>query len=378
MPDNAGGFGTRIYFIPNSGMDLKSSQILKGGGYATINLKGAHYRSDGNLWQQIFGGSDKVTLSTQITHTSAHSSVSSASIEETRQIGVGHPYYFGSNRAVALDLPTDCDAIGMSVAMSAVKNDNLSGALNILNSDELKGTLQLAPPAVSSALAVANVVKKLLTNTDPQSSLQAEYDGRVSVGASDNPIRDYCLAQGTIILIYRESDNDTSLDDLDPAKLTTDGDGLKYDGTVLANTYVMFQVSYAALRGEDPSAPWYSSFSTAEQSLESLVTAANDSDKQKIWAAALATYQEGLKSLLSDPTYTQSEAKGIAATHLSTLRQKYADLSGQPKPAVTKTFLLREATIQETLLSDDVDKIAQDYRSRLARSSVSLAGPLRK
>jgi hypothetical protein len=91
MPDNIGGFGTRIYFIPNSAMDPKNAQILKGSGYTTINLKGTHYRSDGNLWQQIFGGSDKVTLSTQITHASAQSSVSSASIEETRLIDVGNP-----------------------------------------------------------------------------------------------------------------------------------------------------------------------------------------------------------------------------------------------------------------------------------------------
>lgn len=374
MPD-AGGFGTRIYFIPNSGMDLKASQILKGGGYTTINLKGAHYSSEGNLWQRFIGGSDKVTLSTQITHVSAHPT-SSASIEETRQIDVGHPYYFGSNRAIALNLPTDCDAIEMSVAISAIKNDNLSGALDILNSDELKGTLQLAPPAVSSALAIANVVKKLLTNTDPQSSLQGEFVGRLSVSASDNPIRDYCLAQGTIILIYRESEDDTSLDDLDPAHLAADGDGLKYDGRVVANTYVMFQVSFTSLRGEDPSSQWFQSFSAAEQSLDSLVTAASDSDKQKIWASAFATYQEGIRLLLSDPTYIGAEAKAIAATHLAVLRQKYADLSGQPKPAVTRSMLFRERTLHETLLSDDLDKIALDYKSRLARSNVALVGPL--
>jgi hypothetical protein len=374
-----GGFGTRIYFIPNAGMDPKSSQVLKGSGYVTINLKGAHYRSDGNLWQQIFGGSDKVTLSTQMSHVSqSNGTVSSSSIEDMREISVGKPYYFGSNRAVALDLPTDCDEISMAVTMSAVKSDNLSGALDILNSGELKGTLQLAPPAVSGALAIANVVKKLLTNTDPQSSLQGEYDGRMSLSASDNPVRDYCLVQGTIILIYRESEDDTSLDDLDPTKLSTDGDGLKYDGQVLQNTYTMFQVSFAPLRGEDPSATWYGIFSAAEQSLGGLVTAANDADKQKIWAAAFATYQQGLKLLLADPTYTQYEAKGLAATHLTSLQQMYATLTGQPKPLSAKTLLLREPLIQDALSSDDIEKVAQDYRARLARANVSLPGPLRK
>ena len=173
-----GGFGTRIYFIPNAGIDPKSAQVLMGRGYVTVNLKGAHYRSAGNLWQKIFGGSDKVSLSTQITHLSGATSVSCSSIEEVRKIDVGHPFYFGSGRFIALKLPTDCDGIEMAVTMSAVKSDNLSGALNILNSGELKGTLQMAPPAVSSALAVANVVKKLLTATDPQNSLQGSYAGQ--------------------------------------------------------------------------------------------------------------------------------------------------------------------------------------------------------
>lgn len=49
MPEETavGGFGTRIYFIPSSGMDPKSAQILKGRGYVTLNLKRAHYRSEG-------------------------------------------------------------------------------------------------------------------------------------------------------------------------------------------------------------------------------------------------------------------------------------------------------------------------------------------
>jgi len=54
MPEESaiGGFGTRIYFIPSAGMDAKSAQVLMGHGYVTVNLKGAHYRSAGNLWQR--------------------------------------------------------------------------------------------------------------------------------------------------------------------------------------------------------------------------------------------------------------------------------------------------------------------------------------
>lgn len=377
MPDESavGGFGTRIYFIPSTGMDPKSAQVLKGHGYVTVNLKGAHYRSEGNLWQKIFGGSDKVSLSTQITHLSGMNAVSCSSIEEVRQIDVGHPFYFGSGRFIALKLPTDCDGIEMAITVSAVKSDNLSGALDILNSGELKGTLQLAPPAVSGALAVANVVKKLLTATDPQNSLQGSYAGRLSTASSDNPIRDFCLVQGTIILIYRESDDDTSLDDLDPGKLSTDGDGLKYDGQIVENTYAMFQVSFDQLRGEDPSAQWSGIFSSAEQALDQLVTVTSDADRQKIWATAFATFQQAVKLLIADPSYTQDEATGLSALHLSSLRKKYASLGGQPTPTAERVELPQEAAfLRESLQTDDLERIASNYLSRLSRANVGLPG----
>jgi len=377
MPDESaiGGFGTRIYFIPSAGMDPKSAQVLMGHGYVTVNLKGAHYRSGGNLWQKIFGGSDKVSLSTQITHLSGIHSVSCSSIEEVRQIDVGHAFYFGSGRFVALKLPTDCDGIEMAVTMSAIKKDNLSGALDILNSGELKGTLQLAPPAVSGALAVANVVKKLLTATDPQNSLQGSYAGRLSTAASDNPIRDFCLVQGTIILIYRESDDDTSLDDLDPSKLTTDGDGLKYGGQVVQNTYVMFQVSFDQLKGEDPSTQWSGIFSSAEQVIDQLVTVTSDTDRQKIWASAYATFQQAVKLLMVDPSYTRDEATGLSALHLSSLRKKYASAGGPPAASPESIELPHPALfLRESLGTDDLEEIANSYLERLARANVALPG----
>jgi len=381
----AGGFGTRNYFIPNAGRDARSAQILTGSGYVSINLKGAHYRSGGNLWQRIFGGSDKVFLSTQVTQVLSGASPAAAnptgvSIEEVRQVRTGQPYYFGSGRAIALDLTTDCDAIEMTAAISAIQSDNLSAALDILNSGELKSTLQAAPAAVSGSLAVATIVKKLLTNTIPQNSLQAEYDGRLSASPSDDPIRDFCLAQGTLILIYRESEDDTSLDGLDPSRFAIDGDGLKYDGKPVQNTYVMFQISFTELRGENPGSQWCAAFSTAEQTLDGLITAAGDADREKLWASAYATWQQGVKLLMADRTYVESQAEGIAAKHLVSLQQKYASASGKPTlPAAVagpKLLTTRQQHLFAGVLENPAE-LAREYAAKLARSNVSLAGPLR-
>jgi len=367
----SGGFGTRIFFLSNSGMDAKSSQILKGSGYATINVKGAHYSSQGNLWQKIFGGSDKVSLSTQVNYVAGANTTSCSSIEEVRQIEVGHPYYFDSGRSIALKLPTDCDQIGMNITISAIKNDNLSGALNILNSGELQGTMQLAPPALSSALAIAGIVKKLLTNTDPQDSLQGPYAGKLSTAASADPIRDFCLAQGTLILIYRESQDDTSLDDLDSTKLSADGDGLKYDGNQVQNTYVMFQVSFDELRGEDPGASWSTTFTDAETSLLAVQGAATDADKQKVWAAAFATYQQGVKLLLADPSYTIDEKRGLSASHLVSLKKAYVDNGGTPPPHPAADLV---SFGPPSLAPDNVEEVAKRYWEKVERGNFSLPG----
>jgi hypothetical protein len=137
----------------------------------------------------------------------------------------------------------------------------------------------------------------------------------------------------------------------------------------------MFQVSFEPLRGDDPSSTWYGILSSADQSLEAVAEAANDSEKQKIWSAAFGMYQQAEKLLLADPTYTQYEAKGLAASHLIALQAKYASLSGQPKPAAPNTLLFLSHNIQT---ADDLEKVAQEYSARLVRANVTLPGPLKK
>lgn len=371
MPNNiGGGFGTRHYVIPSSGMNVQQAQILKGSGYVSINIRGAHYSSQGNLWQKMFGGSDKVTLSTQVDYFAAGASTSTSSIEDVRQIATGHPYYFDGGRPVALKLPLDCDSVGMTISMSAVKNDNLTGALNILNSGELQGVLSLAPVDLKGALTTAGVVKKLLTNTDPQSTLTAKFAGKVSVAAALDPLTDDCLMRGTCIYIYYDSASDTSLDTLDSTKLTIDGDGLKYNGVALHNTYVMFQVSFDLTRGEDTQ-PWVSTFSDSESALDNLGSATTDAARQAIWQSAYAIFVQAAKLLKVDPSFTVSEKTGIAAKHLKSLRDLYAaDGGGSAVPAVHT-----EAHVEiASLISGDIDAVAAQYDEQLAVSNLATAG----
>jgi len=293
-----GGYGTKAYWMPDPEVDGQTSQILKGTGYVSISIISAHYRTDGNVWEKIFGGSDKVTLTTGITHTNGAKVTSSASVEDTRKFDVGKPSYFGlGNHFIALKLPTECDGIAVNVSIAAVRNDNLSGALNLLNSGELKSTLQLAPPAVSESIAIANIVKKLLTSTDAQNTLLATYGGKVSVKPVREPLKDSSLCTGYLILLYRESAKDVDLDGLDGSKFKIVDNELRFDGKTVTNTYVVLRYSFDGVRGVDKDAEWFKTFAAATATLDDLATATDDREHDKLFATSLSLYKQDHKLL---------------------------------------------------------------------------------
>jgi hypothetical protein len=338
-------------------------------------LDSVHYKTDGNLWQRWFGGANKVALSTQVTYTGSKTH-SSASIEDTRDVDVGESVYFGLHRAVTVKLPTDCDSIEIDITMTAVKNDNLSGALNILNGDELKSTLSLAPGPAQSALAIANVVKKLLTAAGPQSQLQVRYAGTVGVKAVEDPTEGDYLAQGRLILLYRENDDDTGLDGLDYSKLSIDHDQLRYEGQFVQNTYVLLSFVFEEVRGADKDADWFGVFQDAMDSLDALASAADDNARLKAWATAYATYKQAAKLLRSDPSYTEVESDGITAAHLVDMQSKYQRLSGKPAPqSENLKELFSHISPEDHQIPDDrLSTISEDYREKIARSNLTLSG----
>jgi hypothetical protein len=371
MANSTGGFGTKNYWMPDPATGGKTSQILKGTGYVSISIISAHYRTDGNFWQKLFGGSDKVTLVTGITHTTSAKQVSSASVEDTRKFDVGKPSYFGlANHFIALKLATDCDGIEVKVTIAAVKDDNLSGALNLLNTGELKSTLQLAPPAVSESLAIANVVKKLLTPTDPQSTLQASYGGKVSQASVSDPVKDSCLCTGYLIMLYRESNADISLDGLDGAKFTIVDNELKYDGQTVQNSYVVFRYSFDEVRGLDRDSSWLETFSAASAALDDLITAADDKEREKIFNTALSLYKQGHKLLQQDPNYTVKEAEAISGDQLAQLLKKYQ----KPLPPAEPLRKVFPETVLPPSLSEvtaaDVAAASEEYRAVLRQNNL--------
>jgi hypothetical protein len=80
--------GTKVYWRPSVGADSTPRQILKNSGYISVVLQAVQYKASGNFWQEIFGGSDKITVSTQVTWQSGSDSKTAATIQDVRKVSV--------------------------------------------------------------------------------------------------------------------------------------------------------------------------------------------------------------------------------------------------------------------------------------------------
>jgi hypothetical protein len=72
-------------------------------------------------------------------------------------------------------------------------------------------------------------------------------------------------------------------------------------------------------------------------------------------------------------TYTISELNGIASTHLTTLKQKIAALTGAAPALGNKVFAFVLDSFHPDVF-DDPEPLAREYAAKLARSNVSRAG----
>src|SRR5262249_5736816 len=152
-------------------------------------------------------------------------------------------YYLGIGRNVALKVPADCDGLELSASLTAIEGDSLGTALNLINSDEFKKPLELAPSVVGEVLTISSFVKNLFSSTNPKHRLDATFPGILSVSPVDHPVANNRLVEGYLIMICRNSDNDAALDGLDANRLTVDGDGLKVDGQPMQNTYMVYNIT---------------------------------------------------------------------------------------------------------------------------------------
>lgn len=338
--------GTKKFWmpIPSASKVEKENQILKNAGYFNLQLHAVNYMSKGNFFQDIFGGKDKVALSTSLKYQSGVTSIDATSVQDVREVKVNGKYNFGLQRNVAVKIPTNCDAISIDVRMTAVKNDHLGAKFDMLNKPEYQGALQLAPMVVGQVITITSLVKKLFTDSDPQAQLEASVAGIISEESEENPVANGKLTKGMLILI---STNDgDSFSSVDISKFEVKGDSLFYKTKPVENTYVIFIISFEALRGNDEKAAWFKKYGDALNNLDKIHLTVDPSEIQKIYADSKTLWIEGNALIDADETYVNKERINIKSAAIKTINEKYKSLMPIPTaPAISAREILSILTM---------------------------------
>jgi hypothetical protein len=348
--------GTRRFWRPiGAAKDATPPQVLKLQGYVSVVLHAAHYRSGGGFWQRIFGGADQITLVSEVSYYYGAERITAAAVQDARRVRARREHYLGIGRIVALKVPADADGLQLDVSIAAVENDRLQRALDLLNADEFKVPLELAPPVVGQVLAVTRMVKRLLDDASPEKRLEASYAGIISREATADPLETGRLVAGYLILISANDDDEGILASLDPAKLAVRGDGLVYAGRPVRSTYVVYAVTVDRLRGVNVHSSWYRKLRDALNRLDDMDRTAEE-EWPRIYDAALDLWTQGRVLLDEDQTYLPSERRSIQLANLKEIRERY---SAQQEARAGAAFAAGAEVRVQDLLADRAGRLAR-------------------
>jgi hypothetical protein len=335
--------GTKRFWKPATGASANQSenQILKNSGYFNIQLFACNYMSRGNFWQDTFGGNNKVALSTSLKFDSGTSSVEAVSVQDVRVVGVNDNFSFSLQRNIAVKIPANVEAISMDIKITEIKTDELQTKFEMLNKPEFQAEFQLAPLVVGRFIAITSLVKKLFTDTDPKAELEASFAGIISNDREASPVENGKLTQGMLILIAtNEGPAFTGANDSD---FSMKGHQLYFKGNAVENTYVLFNITYEALKGITESSNWSKKYNEAISYLDKIEIAADQAEIEKIFKEAKDIWIGGNALIDADETYVNKEKSSIKALMIANIKQKYAQLTKPdvPVPQVSSEQVLK-------------------------------------
>lgn len=320
-------FGTRTFWKPLPGNPTATAaQILKLSGYINIVLHAVHYRSVGTFWQKLLGGSDKITLTSQVTYQNSENSIAAAMVQDIRTVKANKETHLGIRRNLALKVPAAADGLELRIQLVAIHDDKFETILSLLNTDEFRKPLELAAPVVGQIVTISSLIKKA-TTTKATSKLETSYPGIISQAASSNPLDSGELLKGYLILLSANDDAVENLDEIEAAKLQVVDGALRYNGKAVKSTYAVCSISLDEVRGLDIKAAWYRKFQEAERKLEDLRTV-SESKRKKIYEESLALWGQGCALLDDDNTYIPAERKQIKEERFQFIFDLYSTLVG--------------------------------------------------
>lgn len=338
--------GTKKFWKPSKGASAtqKENQILKNGGYINLQLRTVNYMSVGNVWQSTFGGKDKIALATTLKYQSGVGSVEATSVQDVREVKVNKNYNLGLQRNIAVKIPSNADAISIEVKMTAVKDDSLQAKFDMLNQPEYQSALQLAPTVIGQVLTITSLVKKLFSESNPQSQLEASYAGIISSQSEDNPVSNGKLTSGLLIMI---STNDgDQFNNVDESKFDLKGDSLLYNNKQVENTYLVFNISFEQFKGDDESSAWFKKYNDALNNLDKMQTTQDIVEIERISNDSKTMWIEGNALLDADSTYINKEKIKLKGAAIASIIEKFNSLkpTAKTQPSINTAEMLQGVT----------------------------------
>lgn len=328
-------FGTKKFWKPalGAGSTQKENQILKNQGYINIQLHAVNYMSVGDFWQRKFGGKENIALTTTVKYQkNSDNAVEATTVQDVREVRSNKNYNLGIQRNIAVKIPATANAISLEVKITAIKSDELQTKFDMLNNPDYQSALQLAPVIVGQVLTVTSLVKKLFTASTVSAQLEASYAGVISQQAEDNPVTAGRLTQGTLIVISTEDGE--KFQNVDETKFEVRGDSLYYNKKLVENTYVLFNISFESLKGEDEESTWFKKYSEALSNLDKLRVTSDADEYPKIFTDSKNFWMAGNALLDDDQSYINTERVKIKNAAYAGLEAKYAELAKTVQPAL--------------------------------------------
>lgn len=245
--------------------------------------------------------------------------------------------------------------------MTAVKTDLLQVKFDMLNQPDYQPALQLTPTVVGQLLTVTSLVKKLFSETDPKVALEAGFAGIISLMAEDQPVANGKLTRGMLIMI--STNEGDKFENVDESKFELKGDTLYYENKQVENTYLVFNIGFDPLKGDDEKSNWFKKYNEALTNLDKMINytvGVPDKDSEaeiaRILKASIDMWMAGNTLLDADDTYIHLEKIKIKNAAFSAVKQKY----GMYMPSGVMAATLKEVDTLKSIVGDFNLKVIEE------------------
>ena len=179
----------------------------------------------------------------------------------------------------------------------------------MLSNKDFQQPLQIDPIGIGQVKAITQLVNRIFSSDPNKEELEGSFAGLISPESVENPVQNNKLTEGYLILISNQDPNNPFWSNFDETQLNYDGTTLKYAGSEVTLTHIIYSIQFDQYRGPNENSAWAKKHQSAMDKLDELLGELESDKKVAIKKAALDEWRVGNLLLDNDPTYTRIEKK---------------------------------------------------------------------